>query len=149
MKPVLMLGIGNTLRRDDAAGRLLAERLAGHPFIETHAVHQLYPEHIELFHDRRLVIFADAAIDCRELTCLSLSDRREPLASSIGHHQSPQGILGLYQALYGRWPAAEILKMPAADFGYGEGLSSTALSGLEHAVQLLQNRFSDSSSLLC
>jgi hydrogenase maturation protease len=147
MKPVLLLGIGNSLRRDDAVGPLLAERLCGHPSLETLAVHQLCPEHVELFHGRQLVIFADAAVNCPELQSQTIECRPEVIPGTIAHHQHPHGLIALYQALYGNPPAAELIQMPAEDFGFGEGLSSQALAGLEKAVHLLQERFEDNFSL--
>lgn len=142
MKPILLLGIGNTLRRDDGVGPLLAERLSDHSSIESLAVHQLCPEHIEWFHDRRQVIFADAAVDCPQLLWQSVDSRSDQISERLGHHQHPAGLMALFSALYGNPPTAKLLQMPAVDFGYGEGLSPVSMAGLEQAVQWLQNRFS-------
>jgi hydrogenase maturation protease len=141
MKPVLLLGIGNSLRRDDGAGPALAERLLWHPKIEALPVHQLCPEHIEMFHHRELLIFADAAVDCSRVEVRVVPVCSDSIPSTIGHHQQPAGLVALYQALYQAAPSAELLSIPGLDFDYGEGISQHTQSAIDDAVRLLENRF--------
>jgi len=61
---VLVVGVGNDLRRDDGVGRTVVEaverRLGGE--VDTVVTHQLLPEILEEFPGRRTVIVVDAAV---------------------------------------------------------------------------------------
>ena len=58
----LVIGYGNTLRSDDGAGQIVAEKIAqwNLPGVRSLAVHQLTPELAEIIAQADAVIFIDA-----------------------------------------------------------------------------------------
>jgi hydrogenase maturation protease len=141
---LLVVGYGNSLRRDDGAGATLAERLAaywqaqGTP-VRLRIVTQLTPElAADLAADGvAAIVFADAAYISADAI------RIEPVSSSVaspsmGHHLDPAALL-LYTALvYHRHPPAWLVSVPGVDFGYGEGFSPEVDRLLEDAPALAE-----------
>lgn len=131
---ILLIGCGNSLRRDDGAGPLLARRLGGRcrrRDLELIACHQLTPELAPLLADPRIkaAIFADAALPGRgaETTGPLLRPiAEEPVPTLLGHRLSPASLLALAARLYGRRPPAWLVTIPGEDFGFGNGLSDAA-----------------------
>jgi len=136
---VLIIGIGNTLRRDDGAGWLFAETLAAHlqnagvvVHLELH--HQLTPElAIDAAELQPVaIIFVDAsiAVDDPTLTPLHLDE----CAGATSHSLTPAALLTLMQRLYGVTARGWLVQTPAEDFEHGEGLSAKAQRGLAAAA---------------
>lgn len=119
MAVTLIIGYGNPLRGDDAAGLLVAESLREMdiPDIEVIAVHQLAPELAEPVSRAGLVIFVDACMGPEDG---GLSER--PVRSEVEglgaftHHSTPEGLLAAAQSLYGRAPEAVLISIPGSDF---------------------------------
>jgi hydrogenase maturation protease len=132
---LLLVGIGNTLRRDDGAGAAVAERFAGRTACRVLVVHQLLPEHVEELARCGRVVFADAAVDSDRVRF----ERLTPSARSpgLGHTGDPAWLLALCDSLHGRSPEAWLLTVPGVDFGFGDGLSAAATEGVEEAVRVL------------
>lgn len=141
MRPILIIGIGNTLRRDDGAGWFFAEALAaaleaaGRPVhLELH--HQLTPElAIEAAElEPGAIIFVDAsiAVDEATLSVLTVTDAEV----GAGHGLTPTMLLALLRHLYAVDTAAWLVQTPARDFGHGEGLSEVAQRGVDAASAL-------------
>jgi hydrogenase maturation protease len=132
---LLVIGYGNDLRRDDGVGRRAAEAVArwGLPGVHAVAVQQLTPELAELFLDADRVLFVDACADKEGVRVRLL----EPGGTSqaLGHGGDPRELLALSMALRGRCPEAWLITVPAADFGFGEGLSARGRRGLETALR--------------
>ncbi len=143
---ILVIAYGNSLRCDDGAGLLLAERLeqellARQVVVERLAVHQLTPE-----------LAADMARD--EVTAVVFVDTRavqiddpgpkvqiypictNQLSSSLGHHVNPATLLTYARLLYDKEPAAWMVTIPGIDFGHGEGLSPLAQQSLDTVGEL-------------
>jgi hydrogenase maturation protease len=127
MTSVLIIGYGNTLRRDDGVGPYAAQALADQMDdgeVEVLLRHQLTPELAEAIGRAQLTIFIDAredgrpgAIDVRAL---------EPVpdeANTLIHQVSPQTLLACAHSLYGGCAQAVLYSVTGADFGYGDGLS--------------------------
>jgi hydrogenase maturation protease len=141
----LIFGIGNTLRRDDGAGWLLAERLAA--LLRSHGadvqllfVQQLTPDLAEEIAESpaTAIIFADVAVgSCAP--SVTLLAAVPPVASS-SHAFTPAALLYLAEKLYGRSLRAFLATVPGVDFGHGEGLSRVAEEGID-AAELLMNGF--------
>ncbi len=140
MSDVLIIGYGNTLRGDDAAGvraaESIRERAAG---VEVLVVHELQPELAETIACRQLVIFVDAS---EKTTSLS----RQPLSPSAdapairSHHFSPGQLLALSRTLYGSSPsAAWLFEIPACSFNFGDGLSEKTAAATEECVLSLES----------
>ncbi|MFO8076901.1 MAG: hydrogenase maturation protease [Actinomycetota bacterium] len=132
--PVLVLGYGSELRRDDAAGRIVAEALAERalPGVEARPLHQLTPEVAEDL-SGRTVVFVDATVtrEAVDVVALEPGDGRGPMT----HHVDPRGLLDLAASLDGPATAAWVVHIPAHDLGLGTELSARARAGVEEAVE--------------
>jgi hydrogenase maturation protease len=132
----LVIGYGNTLRRDDGVGPRVAEAVAamGLPAVRTLACPLLTPELAEPVSQARGVIFVDAAVDApREVQLRTLA----PAASSqvLAHAASPATILALARDVFGHAPHAWLLTVPVEDFEIGDEFSPLAQRGFETAVR--------------
>ncbi|CAN5141866.1 hydrogenase [soil metagenome] len=132
---VLLVGIGNTLRRDDGAGMAVVGRFAERPDCRVLGVHQLLPEHVDELACSDRVVFVDAAVDAEQV----LLDRvaTSTVHTALGHTCDPAGLLALCESLHGRTPVAWLLTIPAYDLGFGEWLSDETAAGVEVAVRRL------------
>ena len=139
--PVLVIGYGNVLRGDDGVGWAAARRLARRlprRLASVLMVHQLLPELAEPISRAQRAIFIDA--DHRLApgeVCQTAIGPLDQAGGTIGHHQSPGGLLRLARDLYGRAPAALVFSIGAANFGFRPALSTQvrrALPGLIRSV---------------
>jgi hydrogenase maturation protease len=167
---IMIIGYGNCLRRDDAAGCKVAEAIATWQFpqLRSLVVHQLTPELAAELAEVELVIFIDAyAADTikdpvrqivggnRQTSQVSLpmaevivkpitAIENGTVSSRIGHIADPVGVLALSKVIYGKLPTAWQILIPAIDFGFGDRLSPLAQQGIEQAkeeVEVLINRY--------
>lgn len=132
---VLLVGIGNTLRRDDGAGAQSVGYFADRDDCRVMFVHQLLPEHCEQLNQHERVVFVDAAVKTDQV----LLERLHPSHDSpwLGHFGDPSWLLSLCFEMYGRVPEGWLLTIPATDLGYGEGLSPEAAKAVVEAIRLL------------
>ncbi len=134
----LVIGYGNTLRRDDGAGPLVADAVAawGIAGLTAWSVHQLTPELAESVSRADLVVFVDARHAQRNEKVSLTPVKPDPSSAGvIGHVSDPGVVLYLAEALYGRCPeAAWLITIPAIDLDMGEGLSAQAQSGVQEAL---------------
>ncbi len=133
---LLVIGYGNTLRRDDGVGPKVADAVAalGVPGVRALACPLLTPELAETVSHASVVIFVDAAVDApREVRTRSLT----PAASSqvMAHAASPATLLALARDVFGHAPKAWWLTIPVEDIGIGEELSHSARRGLKVALE--------------
>jgi hydrogenase maturation protease len=133
---LLVIGYGNTLRRDDGVGPKVAEVVAelALPGVRTLACPLLTPELAEVVSQACAVIFVDAAVDApREVQKRTLA----PAESSqvMAHAASPATLLALARDVFGHAPEAWLITIPVEDLGIGEDLSPFARRGLEVAIQ--------------
>ncbi len=129
---ILIIGIGSLIRGDDAAGRVIADRLAESlrmPEVEVMSAHQLTPEMAETIGLSSLAIFVDAsAIDppgklvCREV---KPSESIDPGA----HICTPVSLLAWSRWLYGRFPPAFLFSVGGESFDITEELTPTLQQG--------------------
>lgn len=128
---VLVIGIGNLLRGDDAAGPFAARELRRRGF-RTLDVHQLTPELAEPVSRARRVIFIDSSA---ELAAGEV--RREALAEGAGpvleHTASPGAVLRLARQVYGAAPEAVLISIGAQTYELGRPLSDP----VRRAIQCL------------
>lgn len=137
MNPVLVLGYGSTLRRDDAAGRVVAEGVAALalPGVEVGVLHQLTPELAASICGRSLVVFVDASVTAGEVCVEPLDACTSSEVSS--HHVGPARLLG-FASLIGEPPAeAVVVSVPATDLGFGTELSEGARAAAVEAVEVV------------
>lgn len=133
-RSVLVFGIGNPARGDDALGVRLIERMRAHcPAVEVLEVFQLQVEHALDLCGVDLVLFCDAAVGLKQSCELR---EIEPGASRLAfsHAMSPQAVLDVFERIHGYTPPpAFLLAMRADSMGLGETLSSVGEQSLESA----------------
>jgi hydrogenase maturation protease len=136
----LVIGYGNELRGDDAAGPRVAEAVAGWRLdgVRAVTVPQLTPELSEVIAAARAVIFADAALDASS-NAVQVHPLEACQDKGLGSHcVDPRSLLALAQALYGKCPPAWLVTVPARDFAIGEPLSEHAQRGLREALECVR-----------
>jgi hydrogenase maturation protease len=134
--PLLVIGYGNTLRRDDGVGPKVAEAVAelALPGVRAMACALLTPELADAVSQAGAVVFVDAAVDApREVQMRPLA----PAVSSqiMAHAASPAILLALARDVFGHAPQAWWLTIPAEELGIGEELTPSAQRGFETALQ--------------
>lgn len=138
----LVLGYGNPLRGDDAAGYAVAEIILSveNSHVDAISAHQLLPEHAELISRYRKVFFVDASADTslKEMEVTLLNIMKQDLGSL--HESDPASILSLCKALYDSQPEATLIAIPAQNFDFGETLSHETEIFVRHAVDFILNR---------
>ena len=149
---VLVIGFGNTLRRDDGAGavaaRLLAsDRRLARAEVEVREAYQLLPEMSLDLAEASLVVFVDAdarglpgsvEIHCIDPQTAARADadaRGEPGASS--HHVGGGELVALAVELTGARPQAVAIGVGVADLGMGEGLSPAVEAALPKVIEIV------------
>jgi hydrogenase maturation protease len=150
----LVIGYGNTLRRDDGVGVRAAELLREDgrcADVDVLAVHQLTPELALDIGAASLVAFVDAdvsaqagAIRVQALPESGKGSSAEPGASS--HHVGADQLLALARELTGGRPAAFAVGIGPADLGLGEGLSATVEATLPQVVETVVGLFAPTAA---
>jgi hydrogenase maturation protease len=164
---ILVIGYGNELRGDDAAGPQTAAAVAGWRLSGVQVIiqHQLTPELADPIARARAVIFVDAAAGTatRNVEAKPL-DPSEP--SSFGPHlSSPAALLALAHATFGAptppslaprpsglvplppLPPAWIVRIPTESFVFGAPLSPTAQRGVAEALPVMRHLIEQARSL--
>ncbi|MBI4874045.1 MAG: hydrogenase maturation protease [Acidobacteria bacterium] len=131
-----MIAIGNSLRRDDGAGRRVIELLAPPPEVAVREVFQLTPEIAEDLAGAGTVIFVDASVATDRVML-------EPVEAGggsmpISHSLAPAEVVALAQVLYGFTGRSWLCHVPGVDFEDGEGLSETAEANARRAAERLR-----------
>ena len=136
---LIVIGYGNTLRRDDGVGVRVAEAVAALqlPGVRTFTCQQLSPEHAELIARAEHVVFVDAAVDAPkdvQLRELVPGDTTQLMA----HAADPRTMLALARDVFGHAPKAWWLTIPAVNLEFGESLSPAAERGCHEAVEKIR-----------
>jgi len=146
----LILGYGNTLRKDDGLGIYAVQALASTALpadVEILACQQLSPElSVTLAHAER-AIFIDAALAADGETPGTIKTRklhpRTSQPSGITHHFDPETLLAMAQTLYGHAPDAILFCVVSSDFELEEGLSPAVSQALPDLIsQVRQSIYS-------
>jgi hydrogenase maturation protease len=149
---VLIIGYGNTLRRDDGVGavaarRLVADQRLSGSDVEVQERYQLLPEMALDIAEATLVILVDAdmrglpgSIEIQpidpEVAPRSDADARgQPGASS--HHVGGGELVALAVQLTGRRPEVVAVGIGVADTELGEGLSPVVETALLKVVEIV------------
>lgn len=136
---LLVIGYGNTLRRDDGVGPRVAEAVETMrlPRVWTLSLPQLSPEHGECLAGVHEAIFVDATIDTAVDAPGEVHLRPlEPAATARvnAHAVSAATLLAISRDIFGRAPRSWILTIPANDFSFGEELSPAVAAAAGKAV---------------
>lgn len=140
-QPLLIFGYGNLSRGDDALGPLLLEFVEKN--LNLHDVEilndfQLQVEHALDLHNRKLVLFVDAAVNqSRAFAFSRLQAQRDN--SYTTHAMSPAAVLQVYQSITGQQaPPAFLLSIKGESFELGEGLTVNAKAHLSEACTFVK-----------
>jgi len=133
--PILVFGIGNESRGDDALAPLLVRGLtdrAGR--VELLEDYQLQVEHVTDLPGRSAVLFVDADMSCAEPYHFSeISAKKDD--SYTSHVMTPFALLHTYRQVYGTdAPPAFLLRIRGYDFELGNPLSDKAAFNLGAAT---------------
>lgn len=140
MHKTLVIGFGNTYRRDDGVAYVVLNGIRarlglppldeeddglddlGHP-VDTILLHQLVPELADTVAAYDLLIFVDAHVGAipelvreEELTACYKS-------ATVSHQVHPCSLLAMADDLHGRQPRGVLLSVRGYDFDFGQGLS--------------------------
>ena len=145
--PILLFGIGNPSRGDDAIGPLAIEQLQdlGLSGIELLTDFQLQVEHALDLVGRREVVFIDAAASGAE------PYRLEPVVpaehtGAMTHALSPAAVLQAFERVtQAPLPATFTLAVRGYGFELGAALSDAAAANLDAALQMLLARFNQAT----
>ncbi|HXF65046.1 MAG TPA: hydrogenase maturation protease [Caldilineaceae bacterium] len=139
---LLLIGYGNSLRRDDGGGVAMAQRLAHYCWcsrglpVRLLTVTQLGPELAAdlAAEDIIAAVFVDSAardgpgpVQVERITSSALSP-------SLGHQLAPAALLVYAELLYGRCPRAWLVTVPGTDYSHGEGFSPRVEQLLTHTA---------------
>jgi hydrogenase maturation protease len=133
---ILVIGYGNDLRGDDAAGQRAAARVAAWalPGVEVRTLHQLTPELAAPLAEADRAIFLDAhpVASGAHVRVRRLRGVTSPV--NFAHACEPHGLLDLSQRVFGRMPDAWWVTIPAVDFAFGAPLSARTEAGIAEAL---------------
>jgi hydrogenase maturation protease len=140
---LLVIGYGNTLRRDDGAGRALAERIAAHwqgqgVSVCTQLMTQLTPElALDIAAaDVAAVVFVDAAVAANSGGIQIRRLNGANASPSLGHHLGPALLLNYAALFHKKETPAWLVTVGGNDFGMGEGFSPVVQRLLTAAPQV-------------
>jgi hydrogenase maturation protease len=150
----LLIGVGNSLRQDDAAGLWLAqavrEALDGRGCTtQIRLVQQLLPEMAEEIGELKphMVLVADCSADSDsatggsatgQISRLPAADPPSTTSDVFGSHGlTATQLLMLARRLYGYTGEAWLATVPGSEFGHGEGLSPTTKRAIDHLTPQL------------
>lgn len=139
MSKVLVIGYGNTLRGDDAAGIHAAEHIAKHhPEIVCTCVHQLMPELAEQIAEYDVVFFIDADVNVTQPNVRLITPSIET-DQPRSHFISPESLLALSQQLYQHIPIKTyVIGIPASQFEFSEELSTQTNNAMHECIELVE-----------
>lgn len=136
----LIIGYGNSLRRDDGIGLKVASEVEklGLPGTRSRQEQQLTPELAATIAEFDRVIFVDAAINSERVQLQQIQSQ-QATGTQLGHNCDARSLLAMTELLYGNVPQAWLITIPAANFEFGEGFSPTAEQGAKKALQIIAN----------
>jgi hydrogenase maturation protease len=137
----LVIGYGNTLRRDDGAGPWVAAEIEarGWSGVRTLAVPQLAPELAADLATACSAVFVDARLGPARHAVEARRVEPQGADSGMTHVCDPGLLLRMAHALYGWAPQAWLITVAGEDFGLGEGLTELALRRAQAAVERIES----------
>lgn len=115
VRHVLVIGMGNDLRGDDAVGRVVAESVAEADSLRVIVATQILPEHVAAIAEADVVIFIDASarIPPGEISVESIFAQEQTAGS---HWLSPQHAIEMSKRIFGQSPRAFLIEIGADSF---------------------------------
>lgn len=141
----VVIGYGNPNKGDDAIGQKVVAKLQAlnNPNLEAYSVNQLTPELSSKLARASFAIFVDACKatnnNTLQITPLDACGVETPGSAlpGFGHSCSPCSLLALTQSVYGHFPKAWWVEVPAQDLTIGQSLSALAEQGVDQALQAI------------
>ena len=135
-KPLALIGIGNSGRKDDGLGWAFLDQVSKeNPPADLHYRYQLQIEDAELISRYERVIFIDAHRGDLQGGYRISPLQPSPVAGFTTHQVSPGALLYLCENLYRTRPQAQVLAIAGLDWGLGLGLSAAARENLGRALE--------------
>jgi hydrogenase maturation protease len=134
---ILAVALGTTLHGDDGVGLAVAAGLGRLvPGLEVLEVTELAEDHVEAVATADGVLFLDASVAGRpgEVQAAFIGPRTARAA--VIHALTPEEVLGLARAQFGRVPPAAVVTIAGRDFAFGDPLSAE----VEAALPLARER---------
>jgi hydrogenase maturation protease len=138
----LIIGYGNTLRKDDGLGVYAAQLIASTVLPEDVEVlirQQLSPELSASLAQVEQAIFIDATLGVEGEAAGTIKTRmlhpRTTQPSGITHHFAPETLLAMAETLYNHLPQAILFSVTAASIDLGEDLSPEVSAALPILVE--------------
>jgi len=139
---VLLVGIGNSGRKDDGLGWQFAEyaELMDWPFLDVEYRYQLQVEDVMLISRYNKIYFADASHGKMQdgFECKPCTAAQHYFFSS--HLQTPETILYLAKELFDKSPEAFTIAMEGQDWGLGTEMSTAAIINLDKALAFFKKK---------
>jgi hydrogenase maturation protease len=133
----LVIGYGSDLRGDDAAGRAVADAIAGMQLsgVAVRSQPQLTPELAMDMAGCDVVVFVDADVDAQEVSVTSVDAASG--ATFMTHHGDPAALLAMVPSV-GELPAAAfVVSIPAHDLGLGTEMSERTRTAVVAAIEVV------------
>jgi hypothetical protein len=102
------------------------------------AVPQLLPECAAALAESTCAIFIDARPAPAAAPVEVIPVRPAATSSAMTHAATPDALLALTEAVFGRAPAAWCVAIEGEDFGFGEGLSPAAVRNARTAAEAIE-----------
>lgn len=143
---VLIIGIGNPGRCDDAIGPELVEMLENKVpgFVECTADYQLNIEDAEDLAKVELAIFIDASMESAEPFGFYALEPSAEITFTT-HTLSAESLLALAKSTFGNAPESFMLGVKGYEFEIGEGLSEKAQMNRDKAYEFISGLLADSA----
>jgi hydrogenase maturation protease len=138
MKHALLIGVGNTLRGDDAVGIRVGERARTRfPHLDVLCVHGLSPELAETVAQYDLLLIVDASLSAASL-CVSEVTPAVSGEKIQAHTMTPAGLLGLAARLYDHVPLRSVLiEVPVVTCEFSEVLSPEVAGQIDASLDVV------------
>lgn len=131
---ILALALGTLHRGDDGVGLALADGLdALVPGVEVLEAQELAPDHAAAVAGSDGVIFLDTSVAGAPGEVQGWLIGPRTARAAVIHALTPEEVLGLARAQYGRAPPAAMVTVAGRDFGFGDGLSPEVEAALPRA----------------
>ena len=137
---ILLVGYGNVMRSDDAAGIYLAKRIAkeNDPHVKTILTQQLNVELLEDAVKYENVIFVDASQKEEEVSFKKVEPKPQGQMVS-SHHLSPELFLELARTIYNVNLNLHVCSIRGENFELGDVLSKKTRERSEKAFNIIRN----------
>jgi hydrogenase maturation protease len=133
---VLLIAIGNPLRRDDGVAQRVLDLLPPRPGLFSKEVLQLTPELAPELSGFDLVVFIDADVGADAVKIEACGENRSPPV--LTHGTGPPSLVALARQLFAFQGQAFLCRIPAEDFSPGAGLSGRAEDTAANAAGRLE-----------